>query len=114
MATCSRATMTAASWRRRRRSYSACDRGPGAARRACPSAIARSYAVPFPSVVARKILDVRHHTDTRSIYFPSPTMRAPALYSRLVAMTLDAISADCMRHVVEGVGKIAREALGLK
>ena len=26
-------------------------------------------------------------------------------------MTLDRIAADCMRHVVEGVGKIAREAL---
>lgn len=28
-------------------------------------------------------------------------------------ITLDGISAHCMRHVVEGVGKIARQALGL-
>lgn len=27
-------------------------------------------------------------------------------------MTLDAVAADCMRHVAEGVAKIAREALG--
>jgi hypothetical protein len=43
--------------------------------------------------------------------FPEPDwVKATALLSA-GGMTIDAISASCMRHVVEGVGKIAREAL---
>ena len=43
--------------------------------------------------------------------FPEPDFRKAAELLRAGGMTLDAISASNMRHVVEGVGKIAREAL---
>jgi hypothetical protein len=43
--------------------------------------------------------------------FPKPDYARARALLEAGGMTLDAISADCMWHVVEGVGKIAREAL---
>jgi len=43
--------------------------------------------------------------------FPEPDLKKAAELLRAGGTTLDAISAHCMRHVIEGVGKIAREAL---
>jgi hypothetical protein len=43
--------------------------------------------------------------------FPEPDYKKAAALLQAGGMTLDAISASSMRHVVEGVGKIAREAL---
>lgn len=43
--------------------------------------------------------------------FPEPDLKKAAAVLKANGMTLDAISASCMRHVVEGVGKIAKEAL---
>jgi hypothetical protein len=43
--------------------------------------------------------------------FPEPDFRKAAELLKAGGITLDAVSASCMRHVVEGVGKIAREAL---
>jgi hypothetical protein len=50
-----------------------------------------------------------YHTDI----FPEPDWEK-VRYSLLLGtsgITLDAISASCMRHVVDGIGKIAKEAL---
>jgi hypothetical protein len=47
--------------------------------------------------------------------FPRPDEAYFAKASEVLianGMTLDRIAADCMRHVVEGVSKIACEALG--
>jgi hypothetical protein len=44
--------------------------------------------------------------------FQEPDLKKARQLLEAGGMTLDAISAYCMRHVVEGVGKIAREALG--
>lgn len=44
--------------------------------------------------------------------FPEPDWEKAAKLLKAGGMSLDAISASNMRHVVEGVGKIAREALG--
>lgn len=43
--------------------------------------------------------------------FPEPDLPKAAEVLKANGMTLDAISAHAMRHVVEGVGKIARDAL---
>jgi hypothetical protein len=43
--------------------------------------------------------------------FPEPDFKHAAELLKAGGITLDAISASCMRHVVEGVGKLAREAL---
>lgn len=43
--------------------------------------------------------------------FPEPDFKQAAQLLEAGGMTLDAISASNMRHVVEGVGEIAREAL---
>jgi hypothetical protein len=43
--------------------------------------------------------------------FPEPDWKKAAQLLKAGGMTLDVISASCMRHVVEGVGRIAREAL---
>lgn len=43
--------------------------------------------------------------------FPEPDLKKARELLAAGGMTLDAISAHCMRHVVKGVGKIAREAL---
>lgn len=43
--------------------------------------------------------------------FPEPDFKKAAKLLEAGGMTLDAISASNMRHVVEGVGKIAEEAL---
>jgi hypothetical protein len=45
--------------------------------------------------------------------FPEPDLKKARQLLEAGGMTLDAISAHCMRHVVEGVGKIAKQALGL-
>lgn len=45
--------------------------------------------------------------------FPKPDLERAAHVLQAAGMTLDAISADAMRHVVEGVGKIARDALSM-
>ena len=44
--------------------------------------------------------------------FPEPDFKRAAEVLAAAGMTLDAISASNMRHCVEGVGKIARSALG--
>jgi hypothetical protein len=44
--------------------------------------------------------------------FPEPDLAKAAAVLRMHGMTIDGISAHVARHVVEGVGKIAREALG--
>ena len=43
--------------------------------------------------------------------FPEPDFKKVAELLKAGGVTLDAVSASNMRHVVEGVGKIAREAL---
>lgn len=43
--------------------------------------------------------------------FPEPDLKKAHAVLVAAGMTLDAISASNMRHVVEGVGQIAREAL---
>lgn len=43
--------------------------------------------------------------------FPEPDWKRAAELLDAGGITLDAISVSCMRHVVEGVGKIARAAL---
>jgi hypothetical protein len=43
--------------------------------------------------------------------FPKPDLKRAHEVLTAAGMTLDAISADAMRHVVYGVGKIAKEAL---
>lgn len=43
--------------------------------------------------------------------FPEPDMAKARILLGYGGMTLDAISAHCMRHCVEGVGKVARDAL---
>jgi hypothetical protein len=43
--------------------------------------------------------------------FPEPDWKKAAKLLKAGGMTLDSVSGGCMRHVVEGVGKIAREAL---
>lgn len=46
--------------------------------------------------------------------FPEPDFAKAAEVLKAAGMTLDAISASNMRHVVEGVGGIARGALNRK
>ena len=43
--------------------------------------------------------------------FPKPDYERAKEVLEAAGMTLDAISADCMRHVVEEVGRMARAAL---
>jgi hypothetical protein len=43
--------------------------------------------------------------------FPEPNWKRAQQALEAAGITLDAVSASCMRHVVEGVGRIAREAL---
>ena len=43
--------------------------------------------------------------------FPEPDFKKAHELLKAGGITLDAVSASCMRHVVEGVGKIAKEAL---
>ena len=43
--------------------------------------------------------------------FPEPDWKKAAELLKLGGITLDAVSASCMRHVVKGVGEIARTAL---
>jgi len=43
--------------------------------------------------------------------FPEPDWKKAAELLKVGGITLDAVSAHCMRHVVEGVGEIARAAL---
>lgn len=43
--------------------------------------------------------------------FPEPDWPKAAELLKAGGITLDAVSAHCMRHVIEGVGKIAKEAL---
>jgi hypothetical protein len=43
--------------------------------------------------------------------FPEPDLKKARVLLQAGGITLDAVSAHCMRHVVEGVGKIAKEAL---
>ena len=43
--------------------------------------------------------------------FPEPNMVQAAIALEAFGITLDAVSASAMRHVVQGVGEIAREAL---
>ena len=43
--------------------------------------------------------------------FPEPDMAQAAIALKTFGITLDAVSVSAMRHVVQGVGTIAREAL---
>jgi hypothetical protein len=43
--------------------------------------------------------------------FAEPDLKKARALLEAGGISLDSISASCMRHVVEGVGKIAREAL---
>jgi len=43
--------------------------------------------------------------------FPKPNLKKARELLKVGGIGLDAIAADCMRHVVEGVGGIARAAL---
>jgi hypothetical protein len=43
--------------------------------------------------------------------FPEPDWKRARELLAAGGITLDAISAHCMRHAIEGVGRIAREAL---
>ena len=43
--------------------------------------------------------------------FPEPDLKKARELLEAGGITLDSISAHCMRHVIEGVGKIAKEAL---
>jgi hypothetical protein len=43
--------------------------------------------------------------------FPEPDLQKARALLEAGGMTLDAISANAMRHVIEGVGKISRAAL---
>jgi len=43
--------------------------------------------------------------------FPEPDLKKARALLEAGGITLDSISAHCMRHAVEGVGKIAKEAL---
>lgn len=43
--------------------------------------------------------------------FPEPDLKKARALLEAGGITLDAVSAHCMRHVVQGVGKIAAEAL---
>lgn len=43
--------------------------------------------------------------------FPEPDWNKAAILLRAGGISLDAVSGSCMRHVVAGVGAIAREAL---
>jgi hypothetical protein len=43
--------------------------------------------------------------------FPEPDLKAARKLLEAGGITLDSIAAHCMRHVIEGVGKIAREVL---
>lgn len=43
--------------------------------------------------------------------FPEPDLKKARALLEAGGITLDSVSAYCMRHVVEGVGKIAKEAL---
>jgi hypothetical protein len=43
--------------------------------------------------------------------FPEPDMDLAATALKTFNITLDAVSASAMRHVIEGAGTIAREAL---
>ncbi len=46
--------------------------------------------------------------------FPEPDLKKARDLLAAGGITLDAISAHCMRHVIEGVGNIARDALAGK
>lgn len=46
--------------------------------------------------------------------FPEPDLKKARELLEAGGITLDAVSASCMRHCVEGVGKIARGALEAK
>jgi hypothetical protein len=43
--------------------------------------------------------------------FPEPDLKRAADLLRAGGITIDAVSASCMRHVVQGVGEIAKRAL---
>lgn len=43
--------------------------------------------------------------------FPEPDLKKARQLLEAGGVTLDSVSAHCMRHVVEGVGKIAKQAL---
>lgn len=46
------------------------------------------------------------------VVFPEPDFKRANELLTAGGITLDAVSASCMRHVVKGVGDIARAALG--
>lgn len=43
--------------------------------------------------------------------FPEPDLKKARALLEAGGITLDSVSASCMRHCVRGVGRIAREAL---
>lgn len=46
--------------------------------------------------------------------FPEPDLKKARALLEAGGITLDSVSAHCMRHCVKGVGKIAKEALETK
>jgi hypothetical protein len=44
--------------------------------------------------------------------FPEPGLEKARQLLAAGGMTLDSVSASCVRHVVKGLGKIAKDALG--
>jgi hypothetical protein len=46
--------------------------------------------------------------------FPKPDYKTLRILLEKYNFSLDAISADCMRHVIDGVQDIARKALEVK
>lgn len=46
--------------------------------------------------------------------FPEPDLEKARELLEAGGITLDAVSAHCMRHVIDGVGKIAREAVRMR
>ena len=76
----------------------------------------RRVAVAINPAKLDEVRDALHRIDNWSqayplSVFPKPDLKKAAKVLKENGMTLDAISADAMRHVVEGVGKIARAAL---
>jgi hypothetical protein len=58
------------------------------------------------------LLDIVKWSDAYPLeIFPEPDFKKAHALLQAGGMTLDAISASAMRHVVKGVGKIAKDAL---
>jgi len=90
------------------------------------SKLTKSYQLPYlgDARAAVEAMEDQHERLTNALYeiaqwsdaYPVTVFKKPDLVKARTlleagGMTLDAISADAMRHVVEGVGRIAKRAL---